>query len=146
MAKRGASPRHFHSDTVWWTAGPPPRNKLFTWTPFPLSLLNFSFCGFLLICDWSRLTPEIKYNFDEINKDTDKEWLSITPFHLMDSSTSTKLFPIWSFAELEIRCQCKGCMKPCCQSQLQRPFSRLCPLLIDLQINEEKYLVKCQYM
>lgn len=63
-------------------------------------------------------------------------------FHVMDSPPSLIICRARNT-------QCKGCMKPCCwiccQLQLQRLF-RLCPLVIDLQINEEKYLVKCQYM
>lgn len=144
MARRGASPRHFHGDTVWWTAGPPPRSKLFTWfcsesTSEPLQIF---FLWFLLICDWSRLTPEIKY-FEEINKDIDPEWLSIISVSCDGFHPPSLIICGAGNARGE------GCMKPCCwiccQLQLQRPF-RLCPLVIDLQINEEKYLVKCQYM
>lgn len=35
--------------------------------------LHFFFLWFLLICDPSRLTPEIKYYFNEINRDIDPE-------------------------------------------------------------------------
>lgn len=60
----GASLKHFRSDTVWRTAGPPPRNDLLTKPQFPLRLLRFPLLWVLLICSWGRSkrrsSPEIE--------------------------------------------------------------------------------------
>lgn len=140
MARRGASPRHFHGDTVWWTAGPPPRNKPFTWPQWaPLSLFSFSFCGFCLYATGVGWLQKLNNILMRLIKTLIQSDCQLYQFHVMDSPPSLIICGARNAQG------CKGCMKPCGQLQLQRPF-RLCPLVIDLQINEEKYLVKCQYM